>query len=134
MKSFPFIKEENRNKYCKNIDDYCKLLKGNYLKLNKYFNKYWRNKELFNFSNLDNNTTINHMNNIVQRFHKKLNHDIEHYHPKCSFLVEKLKKITKEAYNNYAINLHMTQIKEKEFNYLASDVIAFLKNLWVIIK
>ncbi len=40
MKYFPFIKEENRNKYCKNIDDYCKLLKGKYLKLNKYFNKY----------------------------------------------------------------------------------------------
>ena len=78
MKSFPFIKEENRNKYCKNIDDYCKLLKGNYLKLNKYFNKYQRNKELFNFSNLDNNTIINITNNIVERFHKKLNHDIEH--------------------------------------------------------
>ena len=43
------------------------------------------------------------------------------------FLVEKLKKTTKEAHNNYVINLHKTQIKEKEFNYLASDVIVFIK-------
>ena len=40
----------------------------------------------------------------MERFHKRLNHEIEYNHPKCSFLINKLKKITKEAYDNYAIN------------------------------
>ena len=76
---------------------------------------------------MDNNTIKNRTNNIVERFHKKLNHEIEHYHPKCSFLVERLKKITKNAYDNYVIKLHKNDSKEKDDNYLASDIIAFIK-------
>ena len=109
------------------MDDFCNILKGNYIKFIKYFYKYWRNTEIFNFTNQDNNTIKNRTNNIVERFHKKLNHDIEHYHQKCSFLVERLKKITKDAYDNYVIKLHKKDNIEKEYNYLAADIIAFIK-------
>lgn len=76
MKYFSFIKDENRDIYCKKIDDFCKALRGNYLKLDTYFFKYWRNAEIFNFSNLDNNKIKILTSNNVERFHKKLNYDI----------------------------------------------------------
>ena len=82
MKCFPLIKEDKKENYCKKMDDIFYIFKGNYLKLRKYFYKYWRNTEIFNFTNLDNDTIKNRTNNIVESFHKKLNHEIKHYHPR----------------------------------------------------
>lgn len=53
IKAYPFIKEKNRENYCKKIEDFCFNLKGNYIKLYNYFYKYWRNNRLFNFTSLN---------------------------------------------------------------------------------
>ena len=59
----------------------------NYKKLNKYFIKYWKNLELFDFTNLDDRKIKNRTNNICEAFHRKLNHEISHYNPKFAYLV-----------------------------------------------
>ena len=128
LKSYPFIKDERREEYCNMIDTYCNSLKGNYIKLNKYFNKYWRNCKLFNFTNLDNDKIKIRTNNIIESFHRKINHEIEHYHPKTSFLIEELKRITKTYYMEYIDNLSSIKNSENEKHYIAQDIFRFIKN------
>ena len=41
--------------------------------------------------------------------------------------IEQLKKITKDVYNKYVINLNKVEDKENDYNYLGKDVIAFIK-------
>ena len=116
------------------IDAYCNSLNGNYLKLNKYFNKYWRKCELFNFTKLDNDKIKIGSKNVIESFHRKLNHEIEYQHPKTSFLIEKLKRITKSYYNEYINNLSEIYKSENEINYLADDIVNFIKNFVTINK
>ena len=113
MKVYPYIKEENRNNCCEKMETYCSNLGGNYIKLNKYFIKYWKDCDLFNFTNLDNNMIKNRTNNICESFHHKLNKKISHYHPKMSFLVNGLKNITKEYYNEYIKTLSIVNKKKR---------------------
>ena len=103
MKVYPFIKEEKREQYNEKIEIYCNNLGGNYIKLCKYFVKYWKECELFNFTNVNNQIIENRTNNICESFHHKLNKKISHYHPKMSFLVNALKNITKEYYEDYIV-------------------------------
>ena len=127
LKAYPFIKDKNREDYCKKITDYCESLKGNYIKLKNYFYKYWKETEIFNFTELDNNEIINRTNNIVESFHRKLNHQVSHFHPKCSYLIEELKKISKQYYDKYINNLSIINTNNKEYNYISKDIINFIK-------
>ena len=45
IKAYPFIKRDLREEYCKKIECFCNSLKGNYIKFNKYFLKYWKKAE-----------------------------------------------------------------------------------------
>ena len=45
------------------------------------------------------------LNNICESFHHKLNKKISYYQPKLSFLVNGLKNITKENYDEYIKSL-----------------------------
>ena len=114
MKVYPYIKEEKRKNYCEKIEKYCNILGGNYIKLNQYFIKYWKTCELFNFTKLSNKIIEKRTNNICESFHHKLNKKISHYHPKISFLVQGLKNITKEYYNDYIKSL--SNIKKSSTN------------------
>ena len=105
VKAYPFIKDKRREDYCNKITRFCNTLKGNYIKFNNYFIKYWKNAEIFNFTELDNSTIKNRTNNICESFHSKLNKEISHYHPKCSYLASELKRITIVYYNNYISTL-----------------------------
>ena len=127
LKAYPFIKDKNREDYCKKITDYCESLKGNYIKLKNYFYKYWKETEIFNFTELDNNEIINRTNNIVESFHRKLNHQVSHFHLKCSYLIEELKKISKQYYDKYINNLSIINTNNKEYNYISKDIINFIK-------
>ena len=106
---FHFCKEI----YCKKINDFCLSLGGEYPKLNKYFLKYWKNLELFDFTTLEDNKIKNRTNNICESFHRKLNHEISHYHPKCAYLVSEFKRITANYYNDYIKLLSNKKIKKK---------------------
>lgn len=82
---------------------------------------------IFNFTVLDNNEIINLTNNIVESFHRKLNHQVSHFHPKCSYLIEELKKISKQYYDKYINNLSIINSNNKEYNYISRDIINFIK-------
>ena len=58
--------------------------------------------DIFNFTGLDNNIIKKKEQNLWI-FHRKLNLEIVHFHPKISFLINHLKKY-KKYYDNY-INL-----------------------------
>lgn len=78
---------------------------------------------------MDNDKIKNRTNNIYESFHRKLNHKIAHYHPKISFLIEHLKKITKKYYDEY-INIITSNVhnkNKKEENYICNDIINFIK-------
>ena len=83
----------------------------------------------FLISQMDNNTIRNRTNNICESFQRKLNYEICHFHPKISFLIEHLKKITKKYYEDY-IKLIISNSNNKklnEENYISSDIIKFMK-------
>ena len=129
IKAYPFIQNNRRDDYCSKIDNFCTSLKGNYIKFNKYFVKYWKNAQIFNFTDLDNDTIRNRTNNICESFHSKLNYEICHFHSKISFLIEHLKKITKKYYEDYIklIISNSNNKKSNEENYISSDIIKFMK-------
>ena len=129
IKAYPFIQDGKREDYCAKIESFCTSLKGNYVKFNEYFVKYWKKANIFNFTELNNNTIRNRTNNICESFHRKLNYEISHFHPKISFLIAHLKKITKKYYEDY-INLIISNSnikKSNEENYISSDIIKFMK-------
>ena len=133
MKVYPYIKDQKRIKYYEKIEKYWNTLDGNYIKLNQYFNKYWKNCELFNFTKSSDKIIENRTNNICESFHHKLNKKISHYHPKISFLVQDLKNITKEYYDDYIKALSSIKKKEKP-NYIAKDIFDFVKKFVKIIN
>lgn len=127
LKSYPFIKEDKRDKYCEIIENFCNNLGGRYIKLKNYFFKYWKSCELFNFTYVNNEIIENRTNNICECFHSKLNRKIAHFHPKMSFLVNELKEITKTYYNDYIDTLSNIKIKKESKNYIANDIFKFIK-------
>ena len=128
LKAYPFVKEDRREKYLSKIEIFCTNLKGNYIKLYNYFIKYWKYAEIFNFTKIDNNTIKRRTNNICESFHRKINKYISHYHPKCSYLVEQLKIITKDYYEKYISNLSVNiKINNENEDYLSNDICNFIK-------
>lgn len=69
IKAYPFITDKNREVYCKIITEFCNSFSGNYIKLKSYFFKYWKDTDLFNFTDLNNNEINIRTNNIVESFH-----------------------------------------------------------------
>jgi len=49
MKVYPFIKDDKKENFYKKMETYCNNLVANYIKLINYFNKYWKNCDIFNF-------------------------------------------------------------------------------------
>ena len=127
-KSYPFIKNNKRETFFQKITAFCSQLNGNYIKFNNYFCKYWKNRKLFDFTGIENEEIKIRTNNVIERFHKKLNDEIYHYHPKCSFLVNELKRITKDYYEKYILLIsNKNKIDKEPFNYLANDIITFIE-------
>ena len=75
--------------------------------------------ELFDFTGIENGEIKIRTNNVIERFHKKLNDEIYHYHPKCPSLVNELKRITKDYYEKYILLIsNKNKIDKEQFNYL----------------
>ena len=61
-------------------------------------------------------------------FHRTLNKQISHYHPKISYLADKLKYFAIEAYKKYNLAL-VNSVKSNENSYnIANDIFNFIKN------
>ena len=65
-----------------------------------------------------------------------MKHQVPYFHPKCSYLVEELKKISKEYYDNYITNIKLSWVNNNniEYNYLSNDIINFIKKFIVSYK
>ena len=127
MKAYPFIKNDKKENFYQKMEIYCNNLGGNYIKLINYFNKYWKNCDIFNFSETSNKIIENRTNNICESFHSKLNRKISHFHPKMSYLVNELKIITKEYYDDYICSLSKLKKNKESTNYIAKDIFEFIK-------
>ena len=87
----------------------------------KYFYKNWFNNKSYNFKGISNENFNRRKNNIYESFHRTLNKIIPHYHPKISYLADKLKFFTIESYK---INISANQNPCK----IADDILKFIKN------
>ena len=87
------------------INEYIKKYKENQIlkKLANYFLKNWENSNFINFNSLDDSKIKYRTNNQVELFHRSLNQLIENSHQKISYLLEKLKLLIVNKYNDYLI-------------------------------
>ena len=62
----------------------------------------------------------------METFHKKLNSFIRSRKPKLSYFVEHFKKLIKETYDSYIINLNSVNIEKKTNFSVSKDIVDFL--------
>ena len=98
LKMYPYIHNDLRSKYIENLFNFIKDKDKRFNKLMKYFLKNWRYNKSFNFLKISDENYIRRTNNIVESFHKTLNSQINHFHPKISFLANKLGFFASEAF------------------------------------
>ena len=124
---YPYIHNDFRNKYIEHLENFIKDKDKRYNKLLKYFQKNWRYNKSFNFLKISEDNYIRRTNNIVECFHKTLNSQISHFHPKISFLVNKLGFFATDAFKKY--NASLVGINdETHISYsLSNDIYNFIK-------
>ena len=85
------MKEKN---FLKILGDFYsnKLNDNKYLKLIKYYKKYWINNHYINYTEIKEEEYLFRTNNYLENFHHLLNAAIEVYHPKVSYLIHKYKE------------------------------------------
>jgi hypothetical protein len=96
FKIFPFIKDENKIQYIKDIVNFYitdNEYKIKYYKFIKYFIKNWFGIKIMSYESLTDEDIRFRTDNIVENFHKKLNSFIDCHKPKLSFFVSKYKSL-----------------------------------------
>ena len=121
LKIYPYIHNNQRNSYIEKVKSFINGKDPRYSKLMKYFYKNWFNNKSYNFNRISNENFKRRTNNICESFHRTLNKIIPHYHPKISYLADKLKFFTIESYK---INISANQNPCK----IADDILKFIKN------
>ena len=129
MKLFPYIKENIKEEYLNNMEKYIKTLenKEKYISFFNYFKKNWAPINFLKFDGLAPDEYFKRTNNVCEWFHKSLNDSIEGYHPKISYLIEKLKIFSIKSYNKYKIEKIFFNKEIKHGNNIADDILKFLK-------
>ena len=92
-----------------------------------YFHKNWENSNFINFNSLDDSKIKYRTNNQVELFHRSLNQLIENGHPKISYLLEKLKLLIVNKYNDYLI--YDNKINDEKVNKY--DLFQYIYNFTV---
>ena len=111
-----------------------KILKGCYFHFAKSLWKKWRDyglskKNLGKINRISNTNYERRTNNICESFHRTLNNQISHNHPKISYLVEKLKFYCYEGYKKYNNSLvNNVNLNKSDNNNIAKDVYNFIKS------
>ena len=72
------------------------------MKFFKYFTKNWARNKNFYFHKISWENYERRTNNICESFHSIINRQLNMNHPKISYLVEKLKYFSYEAYKTIA--------------------------------
>ena len=134
LKLYPYIPTKLRKDYMQKIESYIKNFDKGYHKLLAYFNKDWVDNKFFNFSEINNDDIIKRTNNICESYHGHLNNTISHFHPKLSFLLNKLKE---DIFNKYK-KFHQSLYKKIDCNIekfnVYDDIYNFMKQYKNIVK
>ena len=133
FKIFPFLKNENKEEYIKDIINYY-ITESNtnlkkYVLFIKYFLKTWYGKEIMSYETLNNKDIKFRTDNPVESFHKKLNSFIKSRKPKLSYFVEHLLELIKETYDSYIINLNSVNMEKRAKFSISQDIIDFLTEI-----
>ena len=112
-KMYPFLKEEDKTEFLKSINKYIEKYGDNkkLKKLSRYFDNCWKDSNFIEFDSINDNTIKYRTNNQIELFHRALNQLIENSQPKISYLLEKLKLIIVNKYNEYLIYANMVYSK-----------------------
>ena len=110
----------------KKIEDFIKDFDIGYKKLLSYFRKNWYNNKYFKFSEISDEEIIKRTNNICESFHRYLNNNIPHYHPKIGYLIIKLKEYIFNTFKSYResllkkinINIEKIDISSEIFKFI----------------
>ena len=94
----------------------------------KYFKKTWLNNSYFNYEEITQKEYLNRTNNLLEYFHHLLNQNIEVFHPKFSYLVEKFIFFIKNIYikikeslvNEIPNTINKFTIIDDIYNYLSN--------------
>ena len=105
LKIYPYIHNINRIDYIEKLKDYIKDKDKRFHKFLNYFIRNWSKNKSFNFNRISNGNYERRTNNICESFHRILNKIISHYHPKITFLIDKLKFFACDAYKKYSTAL-----------------------------
>ena len=94
----------------------------------KYFKKTWLNNSYLNYEEITQKEYLNRTNNLLEYFHHLLNQNIEVFHPKFSYLVEKFIFFIKNIYikikeslvNEIPNTINKFTIIDDIYNYLSN--------------
>ena len=119
LKIYPFVKLDNKKNFFEQIKNFFSKADKKYNKLLDYFEKNWLNHRFVNFDCMNQGEYLFRTNNYIESFHKNLNDSLNSFHPKISYLVEKLKNFTINGYQIYIESI----VNNKEEKYIKYSVI-----------
>mgnify|MGYP003571405687 CR=1 FL=1 len=132
FKVFPFIQDNNKKNYLKEITNYYindNPLNNKYYKFIKYFINNWYGTKIMSFESLSNEDIIFRTDNLIDNFHRKLNSFIDCHKPKISYFVYKYKNLIINMYKFYIESLIDINREQRDKFSISEDIIEFLKNL-----
>ena len=100
LKIYPYIKLDDKREFFTEIDEHYKT-DNKYNKYLKYYKNNWLNNRFVNMDMLNRDEYLNRTNNYLESFHHTLNNTIKSFHPRISYLVDKLRNITINKYEEY---------------------------------
>ena len=117
----PYIQQDERIEIFTKIEEFYNN-NDKYLRKIKYFKKTWLNNSYFNYEEITQKEYLNRTNNLLEYFHHLLNQNIEVFHPKFSYLVEKFIFFIKNIY---------IKIKESLVNEIPNTINKFTIILFI---
>ena len=125
---YPFIHENYREEYVEKLEEFVKSKDLRFVKFFKYFKKNWISNKNFYFHKISGENYERRTNNICESFHSTINRQLHVNHPKVSYLVDKLKYFSREAYQKYNMAM-IGKFGDIDTSYnLSKDIYDFIKN------
>ena len=126
FKILSFVESDNKSSFYEQIKNYFGKLENKYDKFINYFDKNWYNSKFINFDTLNQKEYLYRTNNYIENFHKQLNDAINGFHPKISYLVEKLKTFTIKSYHIYIESIVNNKEEKYEKYSVINDILNFI--------
>ena len=126
LKIIPFMPIDEKIEFYEDIKKYYAIENNeNYKKLVNYYEKYWLRNNYINFEILKNEELINRTNNYVESFHHPLNSELDVFHPKFSYLIDKYKIFIIKSFNKVKESIiNPMPVKIEKFS-VVKDILDF---------